>query len=129
MKIHRPEFLSLNDSRGDLEGVMHFDLDNLFSFLVTELPSDTFLKVKQLLKGKVAILKNISVSEQGVGNGNSLVSDFLEQCSQRGTDYVCLVADLNEEQLPGFNLVKWYESFGFEKVGESYAGPFMVMEI
>ena len=129
MKIHRTESILINDNRGNLIGSVYNDVNTLMDFLVQEVPSSIYNDIKNKLKGKIGVLKNISVNEKGKGYGNSLVSDFLEECSIKNVDYAVLIADLGGDQAPGFDLVNWYESFGFEKIGESYAGPFMILEI
>ena len=75
----------------------------------------------QSLEMPVAILKNIfvPVEQRGEGVGSQLMDYFIEEADKART--IILIADSDQSQAEGFNLVKWYESYGFEVVGEDSA--------
>jgi ribosomal protein S18 acetylase RimI-like enzyme len=74
------------------------------------------------------VLKNINVEERGRGFGNRLMSEFLDKASEHGAETVLLVADKSEEQAEGFDLVRWYEGFGFRILKQTAVGPLMITE-
>ena len=78
----------------------------------------------------VAILKNMYVEDdaRGKGEGNLLMEHILEAASSAGAGSVILLADtLDLQNESGFNLVYWYEGWGFEKVYQTSSGPIMIL--
>lgn len=71
---------------------------------------------------RVAVLKNVWVEEdkKGKGRGNELVQWFLDEAMERDMEAVFLVADVTERN--EFDLVTWYQSFGFTEVARIYGG-------
>lgn len=78
----------------------------------------------------IAVLKNINVDEEarGKGYGNHLMGEFIDEASNRGAEIILLIADKAEAQAEGFNLVQWYEGFGFRILKQTVAGPLMITE-
>lgn len=76
---------------------------------------------------KIAILENINVYDEykGRGYGNILMSNFIDGCDneERG---IILICDKSEEN--NFSLLKWYEGFGFEIIGNSVLGELLFLE-
>lgn len=84
-------------------------------------------KIRQQFK-TIAFLNNIYVDEdsRGQGIGNDLLTQFVDAARDENVDAIFLCADTGDQQLPGFDLVVWYESFGFEKVtNDDY--PLMIL--
>ena len=77
---------------------------------------------------RVALFKNIWVEddERGKGIGTSLLSDGLHEAELNGAQAVLLEADTLENNK--FDLVKWYEDFGFETISDRY-NPLMLKAI
>jgi GNAT superfamily N-acetyltransferase len=74
----------------------------------------------------VAVLRNFSVEEdyRGQGHGTELFEDFMVEAIESGAEAVLLIAD-NGEELP-FDLEEWYKGWGFDTIGQTSSGPFMV---
>ena len=59
-----------------------------------------------------------------------LFEQFINEASDAGAYSVILLADLDQAQSEGFDLVKWYEGYGFETIGKDNAGnPVMELKI
>lgn len=71
-------------------------------------------------------IENVNVEEdaRGQGVGNQLMDRFFEEAWN--AEAILLIADSGEEQLSGFELVRWYEGYDFEVIGMSGDGPVMV---
>lgn len=78
---------------------------------------------------RVAFLNNINVEEesQGKGVGRELLDGFVDEAAEHEAEAVYLVADSGEDQREGFNLVDWYERYGFDKIADTPSGPVMEM--
>jgi GNAT superfamily N-acetyltransferase len=99
-------------------GVVHTSPQRLRNWAEKEGVSEELI---QSLEMPVAILKNIfvPVEQRGEGVGSQLMDYFIEEADKART--IILIADSDQSQAEGFNLVKWYESYGFEVVGEDSA--------
>ena len=100
-------------------GVVHIDPQRLRNWAEKEGVSE---KLIQSLEMPVAILKNIfvPVEQRGEGVGKQLMDYFIKEADRART--IILIADGDQSQAEGFNLVKWYESYEFKIVGEDRAG-------
>lgn len=69
----------------------------------------------------VAFLNNINVGEEsrGAGLGNRLLSQFEDKAMDLGAQAIILFADINEDQVAGFDIEKWYKSKGYEEIHPS----------
>lgn len=78
----------------------------------------------------IAFLNNINVYDdyQGQGIGSNLLEEFLSEAINRGAEAIVLVADINESQQDGFDLVGWYSNNGFEKIVDTPSGPVMLLK-
>lgn len=63
----------------------------------------------------IAVLKNIWVEEDSRGNGvgTELMEWFMNEAKGRDINVIYLIADTGEDN--AFDIVSWYESFGFKK--------------
>lgn len=75
----------------------------------------------------VAFLNNINIDEsnQGKGRGKSLMNNWLNEVD---ASIILLIADKHETQKANFNIVRFYESFGFEIKKNTTSGPLMISE-
>ena len=83
---------------------------------------------KSLQNKRVAILNNIGVAHgnQGEGHGTRLIQQFLIEAKQYNAEVALLIADEDEPQKGGFDLVAWYERLGFKPIGTSEGYPVMM---
>lgn len=112
---------------GDLTGVIHFSLDYFKNWLNQYGDFDTTNEISKNIKTPVGCLKNINVYSEykGQGYGNEILEHFIDKCIDNDVNVIILVADLDENQESGFDLVKWYESKGFETINYIYNNPVM----
>jgi len=78
---------------------------------------------------RVAFFTNMYVadSQRGQGLGNNFVQQFIDEASTLNADAIYLSADTGEIQDSGFDLVKWYENWGWEIIDNSTGYPLMVL--
>lgn len=113
-----------DDAIGSFEGYVVLKKEtNWKIYLEKEISSPEVLKflinkIENSTIDSIAILKNIEVNEdhRGNGSGGELMDLFFEKASNECAEMYMLVADNGESQKPGFNLVNWYESYGFEVI-------------
>jgi len=79
----------------------------------------------------VAFLNNMNVDEDSRGNGygSEILEDFISDASMHYPDAIILIADTEESQNDGFDLVKFYEGYDFEIVKRYSFGILMIMEM
>jgi GNAT superfamily N-acetyltransferase len=79
----------------------------------------------------IAFLNNINVDDdaRGQGLGNQMMEGFIDEASQHGAEAIILMADLAEQQEDGFDLVRWYQGWGFTIIPTSSNDPLMIMEM
>ena len=121
--------ISIDVEGGNIFGVVHTDFTYLNNWGDKQRIDKSIL---QNIEMPVAIMKNAFVPEEqrGQGIGAQLVEQFINEASDAGASSVILLADLGEIQLEGFDLVKWYEGYGFEIIGKDNAGnPVMELKI
>lgn len=77
----------------------------------------------------VVFLNNINVEEEerGNGHGSELLEEFLEEASGHYPDAIILLADTEESQQEGFDLVAFYGGYDFEIVERYSFGVLMVL--
>ena len=68
---------------------------------------------------KIAIIKNMEVEleKRGKGIGKKLFDQVIDDAYENGAEAIFLIADANEDNK--FDLTKWYESYGFEKIAKT----------
>lgn len=120
------------DNVGSLDGyVVDKSDENWKNYLKSEVSESLQLFLITVIESspleKIAIIKNASVDdgERGKGLGNDLMSQFFDKID---AELVILMADTVQEQEEGFNLVKWYEGFGFEALEAGLATTCMVYD-
>jgi GNAT superfamily N-acetyltransferase len=77
----------------------------------------------------IAIARGMTVDEEhkNKGHGTELLGEFIEAAASEGAEAIFCVADIYEDN--DFDLVKWYESWGFQTITQTSAGPMMVLEL
>lgn len=97
------------------------ELENVDQFL-DNLPSDE----------SYATIGHIEVNPDSrqTGEGKRLLAEYITKVRETGATVLLLLANTDQEQLPGFNLVQWYESQGFEILDYNTLGhPIMSKEL
>jgi len=120
IKESSSKVIDISVKGGDISGVIHYQNE----FIENWISMEKLIPFNYVLP--VAIIKNINVDPKyrGKGIGNKLMDKFFSAAEIANT--ICLIADTYEENL--FNLVEWYESFGFEVVDLNNGCPLMIME-
>lgn len=78
---------------------------------------------------KVAMIENLYVEPyfRMKGYGSQLLKKFIHHAKKNKVDYIILMADKTEDNL--FDLVKWYESYGFSLLQDDDEFSLMTMAI
>jgi ribosomal protein S18 acetylase RimI-like enzyme len=114
---------------GALYGVIHHDPRRVMNWASKERLDADSKGALASLELPVAILKNVNVEPEfrGEGIGSSLMDQFFVEADIGDAVSFVLIADTSEQQDGGFDLVRWYEGYGFEVVGRSGGDPVMVL--
>jgi GNAT superfamily N-acetyltransferase len=117
---------------GSVEGyITHATQEpNLGNWLEREGVADPQAARARIQAPVVAVLKNMYVEgdARGNGEGNALMEQFLATADALGAASVVLLADTQDDQNgSGFDLVAWYEGWGFTTVAQTGGGPLMVL--
>lgn len=86
--------------------------NNLSNFLRDEGISEAFINQIERINDDILVIKNIYVDEEyrGNGYGNEILEELL---SHSLSGKAILIADKDETQQEGFNLITFYNSYGF----------------
>lgn len=86
--------------------------NNLSNFLRDEGIPEAFINQIERINDEILVIKNIYVDEEyrGNGYGNEILEELL---SHSLSGKVILIADMDETQQEGFNLIAFYNSYGF----------------
>ncbi len=130
----RLHMIEVSDDDYDMEGYVcdtgEEQVDNWLSYR-HHINDPKLLDMIQTRFKRVAFLNNLNVAEhaRGNGHGNYLLEDFLSEATDQGAEACLLIADINETQNEGFDLVKWYEGYGFKIIHPGTgSGPLMMVE-
>lgn len=123
--------IEINVDGGSLSGyVVDAGEVNLGNYLDDHTPlADQIMEALREQREVVALLRNLEVDEEvrGQGIGTAMVEQFFEEAERLGATSLLLISDEQESQADGFELSRWYESFGFEPALATEQGPIMVM--
>lgn len=111
---------------GSYEGIIHYNVERIKNwFLKRNIDFTNYLNEIQL---PTAFLNNINIEDdfRGKGLGNELYSEFETACYDNNVKCIILESDNGESQANGFNLNNWYESFGYEIIGNEAGNPIMI---
>ena len=132
-KNMKMKLIEIDDTYGSLFGTITNTNNDTFKELFTKngfSNNDLILKEKNMYSN-ILIIDNIFVDndQRGKGIGNTLMDDLFDQIDANNIEALYLLADIHEEQEKGFNLIKWYEGYGFETLCNTPQGPIMKLEI
>lgn len=118
--------LSSDEEYGNYEAIIHYDMNKIKNwFLNKKIDIEKYL---QYIEIPVVFLNNINVYEEyrNKNFGNKLYNSFENECYENDVKCIILESDSSENQLEGFNLDKWYESFGYEIIGNESGNSIMI---
>lgn len=128
----QPHMIEVSDDQYSMEGYVtdtgSEQIDNWLSYRHHINDKNLVEMIRTRFK-KIAFLNNINVEEdaRGEGHGNYLMESFIEEATDHNAEAIILLADIAEDQQEGFDLVKWYEGWGFKIIHQSSGGPLMMM--
>ena len=119
-----------NQVVGRWRGLVYWDINSVFRWLKkrqVKLDIETVSKAKSLIP--ISILRNVDVelAYRGRGFGDMAMEEFIAWSQKKKCVYSMLEADADRMQRKGFDLVKWYEKWGFAVVGTCYSGEHCIM--
>lgn len=114
---------------GSLESSIYYNTNSVKLWLHKYGEFDKTDEIVKDIKYPIGCLKNIKVAEEqrGKDNGNKILNYFIDRCIDSDVKEIILIADLDEQQIGKFDLVKWYESKGFKKINTINGNPVMKM--
>ena len=113
---------------GSLDGyVVDTDQEQVGNYLLSQGVSQSRIDDLRASYNRLGIIKNMWVDEEsrGQGIGNDLMSGAIDDAYDSGAQAIILIADMGEQN--EFNLVKWYENFGFELLDKANTDYLMIM--
>lgn len=113
---------------GSLDGyVVDTDKEQLSNYLESQGANPEIAKKLAKRYNRIGIIKNMWVDEEerNQGLGTDLVSNAIDDAYLNGAEAVLLVSDEGESN--EFNLTKWYQGFGFKKIGMAGSDPVMLL--
>lgn len=115
--------------RGSLDGyVVNTSSEQLENYLHKfSINSDIILDLKNKYR-RIAIIKNMYIDDEyrGIGIGNKLLSNAIDEAYENDAEAIILIADIYESN--DFDIKKWYEKFGFEQITDTNQGPLMILD-
>ena len=120
--------INQDDEGGNLEGyVVDTDQPQLFNYLESQgAASELAKKIAKKFK-RIGIIRNMYVDEEyrNQGVGTDLVNGAIDDAFLSGAQAILLVSDEGERN--EFDLTRWYQDFGFKKIGVAGSDPVMLM--
>ena len=127
-----PFIIDVDDvENGSLSGyVVDTKKENASNYLIGQGVNRNLVKSIMGEYGTVGIIKNMEVIPQmrGQGIGTKLLKKAIDKASAKGAEAILLVADIVDSSNE-IDLEKWYESFGFKKIGKAGSYPLMILEL
>lgn len=116
---------------GEIDYEICRNMDSFKKWLSQYGDYDKIDEISKEINIPVACITHVEVYEalRGKNLGKKILDDFINKCIDNDAYNVILIADLEEKQIEGFDLVKWYEKYGFTKINEIHSNPVMKMEI
>lgn len=93
-------------------------------------PEKTIDYIKENFE-RISFLNNMNIfddEDRGKGYGKEIMEQFIDEAYDNGAEIIILYADLQESQEEGFDLVKFYEKYGFDVIERYTDGVLMVLE-
>lgn len=88
--------------------VLAEDLEKIIAVISENYPNSFFAVIKNI---------NVPASKRNQGIGNELIDFFIDKVSD--ASLIFLEVDMEEDN--NFNLIDWYEGFGFENISEAFS--------
>ena len=126
-----PFSIDVNVKNGSLSGyVVDTKKENASNYLIGQGVNQNLVESIMGKYGTVGIIKNMEVIPQmrGKGIGTKLLEKAIDKASAHNAEAILLVADIVDSSNK-INLEKWYESFGFKKIGNAGSYPLMILEL
>lgn len=128
------DFINIENEKNEVVGKITytiFDESSIPDWLTEDETVDRL--IEKLDKGNLLFpaitLDNISVKKEfrNLGYGNTGMNEFCNQFYNYAT--IWLQANINDRDMNKFDLVSWYEGYGFKVVGETGEGnPIMLLQ-
>ena len=119
---------TIEHHHGSIEGYVCGGQDvNWKNFIEGENLPGTFIEIIEAENlERIGVIKTLYVDEdaRNQGIGTELMDDAMSLYDQHGADIVILFAGTREEN--NFDLVEWYETYGFESIDDSPDVTFMI---
>jgi GNAT superfamily N-acetyltransferase len=113
---------------GSLEGyVVDTNMPNLSNYLSSQGADPTLAEKISQQFGRIGVIRNMYVDDdrRGEGIGSELMSNAIDSAYDNDAEAIILVADTGESN--EFDLVNWYNNYGFEKIGDASGDPIMLL--
>ena len=105
---------------GNLEGyVVDTDKEQLENYLDSQGVNKKIINdIKSKFK-KIGIIKNIEIDidQRNKKIGTKLLDNAIDSAYENDAEAIILIADTSEDNK--FDIVKWYQNYGFEKIGKT----------
>lgn len=114
--------------RGFLYGyVTDTDSERLANFLFDYIENTKIVSDIRKKYNRIGIIKNFHVDDdhRGKGLGNKMLSKAIDKAYDNDAEAIILIADIDESNK--FDIQKWYENYGFEKITNTSSGPLMIL--
>jgi ribosomal protein S18 acetylase RimI-like enzyme len=128
--ITEQKSISQHTEGGSLEGyVVSTDKPNISNYLQSQGVTPELINHITKKYKTLGLIRNMYVDDdyRGQGIGNDLVGNAIDDAANDGADAIILVSDTDEDN--PFDLVEWYEGFGFEVVGTAGNNPLMILDL
>lgn len=120
--------ISQNNDGGSLEGyVVDTNQPNVRNYLQSQHVDEKTINKLISQFNRIGLIRNMYVDDesQGQGYGTDLMNNAIDMAFDEGAEAIILVADLSEENK--VDLVKWYNNYGFETIGNAAGDPLMML--
>jgi 5'(3')-deoxyribonucleotidase len=124
--------INQDDEGGNLEGyVVDTTQEQIPNYLSSQGASPNLINSIINTYKRVGLIRNMWVDEEarGQGTGSGLLEAAIDQAFAYGAEAIILVADMSEDNNAlGKSLDKWYEGWGFKKIGMAGNDPVMILK-
>lgn len=120
--------ITQQSDEGSLEGyVVDTTQEQLRNYLRSQSVDERRIALLQKDIDRIGIIKNLWVDEdhRNQGIGNDLMSMAIDDAQHAGAEAIILVADLGEQN--EFDIIKWYEDFGFQIIDKAGSNYLMIL--
>ena len=122
------QHIDQSNEGGSLEGyVVSTDQPQLINYFHAQ-GAPTQLAEKLMSKFSViGVIRNLYIDDEmrGQGYGSDLLDNAIDAAFNNGAEAIVLIADTSESNQ--IDLVKWYQNYGFEIIGNASGDPIMIL--